>query len=67
MTDFPQKSYNLVLDSSIGKPAAGVKVNLHVHKEPTTSGSTTTEIWELLASGLDDSLTLRENVLTPPP
>jgi 5-hydroxyisourate hydrolase-like protein (transthyretin family) len=50
-----QKNYNLVLDSSIGKPAAGVKVNLHVHKEPTTSGGTTTEIWELLASGLDDS------------
>lgn len=44
-----------VLDSSIGKPAAGVKVNLHVHKEPTTSGSTTTEIWELLASGVTNA------------
>jgi 5-hydroxyisourate hydrolase-like protein (transthyretin family) len=60
------KKYNLVLDSSIGKPAAGVRVDLHVHK---TSGNATTEIqvWEFLASGLDDSLTQRDNVLTPPP
>jgi 5-hydroxyisourate hydrolase-like protein (transthyretin family) len=53
------KLYNVVLDSSSGKPAAGVVVNLHVRKGPTASGDATTEIWEFLASGFDDSLTLR--------
>jgi 5-hydroxyisourate hydrolase len=43
-----------VLDSSIGKPAAGVRVDLHVHK---TSGNATTEIqvWEFLASGVTNA------------
>ncbi|KAH9081735.1 hypothetical protein EDB83DRAFT_2213580 [Lactarius deliciosus] len=27
-----------ILDSSVGKPAAGVRVNLHVHKGPTAAG-----------------------------
>lgn len=45
------KNSDLVLDSSIGKPAAGVRVNLHVHKEPTASGDATMGIWEFLASG----------------
>ena len=56
MTDFSYGFYDLVLDSSIGKPAAGVRVNLHVRKGPTAGA---TEIWEFLASGLDGSLTLR--------
>ena len=50
--------YDLVLDSSIGKPAAGVRVHLHVHKGPTAA---TTEIWEFLASGFDDFLILKRS------
>ncbi|KAF8260735.1 hypothetical protein EI94DRAFT_1780412 [Lactarius quietus] len=43
-----------VLDSSIGKPVAGVRVNLYVHKGPTVSGDAT-EVWEFIASGVTNT------------
>ncbi|KAI9444883.1 hypothetical protein H4582DRAFT_1911830 [Lactarius indigo] len=44
-----------VLDSSVGKPATGVRVNLHVHRGPTATGDTTTGIWDFLASGVTNA------------
>ncbi|KAH9044569.1 hypothetical protein EDB85DRAFT_2080027 [Lactarius pseudohatsudake] len=44
-----------ILDSSVGKPAAGVRVNLHVHKGPTAAGDTIPGMWEFLASGVTNA------------
>jgi 5-hydroxyisourate hydrolase-like protein (transthyretin family) len=41
--------YAPVLDSSIGKPAAGVRVRLQVYRVPTIEGGA--EIWESLNIG----------------
>jgi len=42
-----------VLDSSIGKPAPGIRVRLEIHQAPATAGSS--EAWGLLAKGVTDA------------